>query len=317
MNDVDILRDVILNSDTLLIAIDFEGGDRFVLSEMGVSILDTRELRSLQTHNHSFQSPLIQNHHYRSKYWAKISPKDFHFGETKLVDAGELKAVLEATLHIDDSPKQKREIVLLGHGLASDLAVIKRLGVDLGDAPLIATLDTLRMVNSLSDRLKREGRLKCLRGLRNFSLGRVVEWFGLRGGAFHNAGNDANYALRVALLLVVADIETGERQSSEELNGLVDKLQFVATFEQGYAKHERGTRMDELLEECQQAHKRPKYGRHKNHLWYEKEGGYVEGNVGDSYDGNNAPLIELPKESIEFDGVGGWFVQPRTRLYIR
>ncbi|KAH6715088.1 hypothetical protein BKA61DRAFT_721797 [Leptodontidium sp. MPI-SDFR-AT-0119] len=119
---------------------------------------------------------------------------------------------------------QDRNIVLVGHGVPGDMAVLKDLGFDFQENRVVARLDTYLLARDLQmGHLSLENlliKLNCPCNLK-----------------FHNAGNDANCALRALLLLGVKAIEAlegieatslGAKASSRGTSNRADLLWWVA-----------------------------------------------------------------------------------------
>jgi hypothetical protein len=98
---------------------------------------------------------------------------------------------------------QNRSIILVGHGVSSDLAALKALGFDFQKILVIAKLDTyllardLQMGHLILKNLLMELNCPC-----NFK--------------FHNAGNDAKFTLRALLLLGIKAIGAAESNKTSE-----------------------------------------------------------------------------------------------------
>jgi hypothetical protein len=98
--------------------------------------------------------------------------------------------VILKLLHIPDEieglPQQSyRNIVLVGYGLRSDLLVLRKRGIMFES--IVAKLDTTYIAREVL-------------GM-NFKLQGLLKTLGCPNENIHNAGNDANFALRAFLLL--------------------------------------------------------------------------------------------------------------------
>ncbi|KAG4414305.1 hypothetical protein IFR04_012551 [Cadophora malorum] len=128
--------------DVIFIAIDFEYSHyspktgRIRLREVGISMLDTRDIR----HHNNHLKDVISTRHYRTV----TDTKSFLFGESIDVLQDELVLVLKGLFFLEDmSPKQTRNIILVGHGLSFEIKVLKGLGIDLNLASsVIEIFDT-------------------------------------------------------------------------------------------------------------------------------------------------------------------------------
>lgn len=182
--------------DVIFIAIDFEYSHyspktgRIRLREVGISMLDTRDIR----HHNNHLKDVISTRHYRTV----TDTKSFLFGESIDVLQDELVLVLKGLFFLEDmSPKQTRNIILVGHGLSFEIKVLKGLGIDLNLASsVIEIFDTEFLGYEVFGK-----DFKC-------SLSHVVQRTGILGGSFHNAGNDANFSLRAMFLLACHRYDT-------------------------------------------------------------------------------------------------------------
>ncbi|PVH75311.1 hypothetical protein DL98DRAFT_536712 [Cadophora sp. DSE1049] len=175
--------------DVIFIAIDFEYSHyspktgRIGLREVGISMLDTRDLR----YQNNYLKDVISTQHYRTV----TDTKSFLFGESIDVLQDELVLILKRLFYLEDgSPKQTRNLILVGHGLGFKIKAIKGAGIDLNLASsVIEIFDTEFLGYEVFGK-----DFKC-------SLSNVVQKTGILGGFYHNVGNDANFSLRAMFLL--------------------------------------------------------------------------------------------------------------------
>ena len=98
---------------------------------------------------------------------------------------------------------QNRSIILVGHGVSSDLAALKARGFDFEKNLVIAKLDTYLLARDLQ--------------MGYFTLKNLlIELNCPCNLKFHNAGNDANFALHALLLLGIKAIGTAESSETSE-----------------------------------------------------------------------------------------------------
>jgi hypothetical protein len=179
--------------DAVIISLDlepFKGGTPDI-SQMGISILDTRCLSlskstgSLLTRHFTIGGQKGGGH----KRFRREGMR-FYFGTSEYVADDKVNEVILKQFYIQDDIKGQgyRNIILVGHGLRSDLAVLRKRGIWVEDIPtIIAKFDTSYI---------------------------AIEVLGIKSGLFfllklldcphdnmHTAGNDANYALRALLVL--------------------------------------------------------------------------------------------------------------------
>ncbi|TVY12864.1 hypothetical protein LARI1_G009457 [Lachnellula arida] len=204
-------------SDILFIYIDFENGKQIksrvtengcigkIQAQAGVSIFDTRTLINSALPSSSQETPLpvgLKTYNIGlggSPSTKKLVDRRFLFGETKWIQLADLSA------SIDKLVDRTRNIVLVGHGFAADLHVLKALGFDL-ETSIIGILDTEAEARAVFGPPDERG------GLR---LGRVLARLKCSVGGCHVAGNDANFIL-CALLLLAAEAYSGSEDSLDE-----------------------------------------------------------------------------------------------------
>lgn len=201
-------------SDVLFICIDFENGKQIISrvidndcigkieAQAGVSIFDTRTLMNSPLPSPSQETPLpvgLQTYNISlggSPSTKKLVDRRFLFGETKWIQLADLSASIEKLVD------RTRNIVLVGHGFAADLHVLKALGFDL-ETSIAGFLDTEAEARAIFGPPDARG------GLR---LGRVLARLKCAVGGCHVAGNDANFTLQ-ALLLLAAEAYSGSEDS--------------------------------------------------------------------------------------------------------
>jgi hypothetical protein len=122
--------------------------------------------------------------------------RNFHFGTSEHVDRKDVDRVILKLLHIEDEnnvpqpPGQPRyhNIVLVGHGLRSDLLILRKRGIMFEEiSTIVAILDTTYIGKEVL-------------GM-SFQLQGLLQTLQCPTKNLHNAGNDANFALRALLLL--------------------------------------------------------------------------------------------------------------------
>jgi len=177
--------------DAIFIAIDFEyshyspKSGRIRLREVGISMFDTRNLH----HQAGHLNNAISTQHYRTV----TDTRKFIFGQTIDILQDELVTMLKRLLYIKNNPLGEiRDLILVGHGFGFEIKAMKGLGIDLTLAPsVIEIFDTEFLGYEVFGR-----DFRC-------SLSNVIKKIGILGESFHNAGNDANFALRAMLLLAI------------------------------------------------------------------------------------------------------------------
>jgi hypothetical protein len=205
--------------DAIFVAIDFEwgekqtttGGRKLHLREVGIAMLDTRDLRK-----NNVSKDVISTQHYRIVWDDKSYGNKFLFGESTNVTQAEAVTILKRLFYLDKGPSEEvRNIILVGHGVAWEVRVMLGLKIDLRKADdVIQIIDTNKLAVDVLGRTKR--------------LKDVVSDLGMSGANFHNAGNDANYSLRAMLLLSIY----GEDESKLEgaIKETVEMYRRIAQF---------------------------------------------------------------------------------------
>ncbi|PVH71926.1 hypothetical protein DL98DRAFT_520745 [Cadophora sp. DSE1049] len=182
-------RDVVLVSLDLEVNKDHPQRNRWnEISQIGMSFLDTRNFSRPYP-----ASPQLDTRHFivgGHKRLAHFRTK-FHFGDSQhIISQEDVNEAIRDLLHIPDesSPGKYRDVLLLGHGLSTDLAVCTRRGLVLEDiATVVGLLGTTYLAREVL-------------GM-TFKLVYLLRVLGLPFQEVHNAGNDANYALRALLVL--------------------------------------------------------------------------------------------------------------------
>ncbi|KAK2592909.1 hypothetical protein QQS21_009404 [Conoideocrella luteorostrata] len=127
--------------------------------------------------------------HVNRKY-VQGCPDMFQFGQTEVVDDWHLLGKLRDTIAMHATGE--RDVVLVGHGIQSDIAHLSKLGFNPSSIPrLIGTVDT----QSLHQVWKR--------GEQPRRLDAVLSDLCIRHSYLHNAGNDATYTLRALVTMAV------------------------------------------------------------------------------------------------------------------
>ncbi|CZR56760.1 uncharacterized protein PAC_06649 [Phialocephala subalpina] len=176
--------------EPIFVAIDFEAPDRVINNfsdnfrgenaQVGISILDTRELHSpsaVQTFNFIAGS---------AEYY-KASSQKFIWGTSEYIWPTK-EAMLE---RLNKTISRDRNIVLVGHGFGMDLQALHSLDFDL-ETSILGLFDTFDIARKLQ--------------MPRHSLGCLLEDLGccnVNRNRLHNAGNDANYTLQALLLLAL------------------------------------------------------------------------------------------------------------------
>ena len=138
-----------------------------------------------------------------SPYCRRAADK-FLFGRSESILISELKPWLEQTV-------SERDVVLVIHGAEQDLEVLKNLGIDLHAVFVVDTVKAAQYPLRLSYR---------------YSLEKLLEALGISFTNLHAAGNDAHFALRALLMIVVKDAES--QPSTPSITTLTKTLKAIA-----------------------------------------------------------------------------------------
>lgn len=183
------------NEPFLFVSIDLEYDSKRI-TQLGISVFDSQTLESA-----GLQSPeTISNEYPMSStlYATKVCRyqerrrKRSHFGEKYLLMSQELQPLLLRILTPTDEHGYPRDVVLVGHNIASDLTVIERvcgLNINRDITSVKAVLDTQCISQSI---LESRERLS----LKRLLIALDLEYIGL-----HNAAHDSRYTLRALLLM--------------------------------------------------------------------------------------------------------------------
>ncbi|KAF8848196.1 hypothetical protein BDZ45DRAFT_777235 [Acephala macrosclerotiorum] len=205
--------------DPVFVSLDTEGQ---LITEFGLSILDTRDLQNLVTTDDP--SSAISNHNFiLRKRWGR-DDKHFKFGTSKSLEPRWTRWILEKVLRtgsLDPTYIEPRNVVLVGHALAGDLQLLTwqpKGKFDILDFPDVPIVDTSHLGRTFYNQKSDPSSVK------------LANWLGIkrssRGFYNHNAGNDANMTLKVLLMLAVTscgeDVTDAQRKRMELLTKVVE-----------------------------------------------------------------------------------------------
>ncbi|XMA12859.1 hypothetical protein WAI453_005650 [Rhynchosporium graminicola] len=198
--------------DVILVSLDLEVNKNrpsidqwYAISQIGVSYFDTRCL---------LQPYPADHHHFATRHFIVGGQrrfdhirKKYHFGISEHISSQDhVNDVLRNILLIPDekTPGKFRDVILLAHGIASDLATCRKRILILADlANVVGLLDTTYLSMEVLGVY--------------FSLRSLLSLLGLPVKEMHNAGNDANYTLRALLLLCRYDLHPSLKKSVQTL----------------------------------------------------------------------------------------------------
>ncbi|KAE8451316.1 hypothetical protein EG329_004482 [Mollisiaceae sp. DMI_Dod_QoI] len=197
--------------DPLLVSIDCEfyetDPSKHTIREIGISILDTRYLKSLSQVSSStsaFQNAISTT--YNLTFECAINkvknPSKFLFTTSARVSKSELKDVLREFTEARNSIKQgkSRDVIIVGHDFAWDLQVLAHENFLV---PNVELLDTLKIAREILAN-RTDGGSTAI----DYTLRALLQGFHISHTArnLHNGGNDSHLTLRLLLMLAVESI---------------------------------------------------------------------------------------------------------------
>ncbi|KAF8854249.1 hypothetical protein BDZ45DRAFT_759460 [Acephala macrosclerotiorum] len=177
--------------DAVFVALDFENADGIVhagyglsghlKAQMGVCILDTR---LLSRSSPALQSPesVLKTYNFSTCHSYCGRNTNFIFGQTQMTHVNMF------ALNLENLIDRNRPIVLIGHAISNELAVLRSLKFDLKTG-VAGIFDTQAMMQ----------RIFCYPSIR---LSDLLQKFRMEFRGLHIAGNDANFTMRAFMLLM-------------------------------------------------------------------------------------------------------------------
>lgn len=191
--------------DACFLAIDCEAFEfaQNKITEIGVSVLDTRDLTGIEPGADAANwLAQIKTRHLRIKEYQKLvnkkfikgCPDKFNFGNSEFIYLNQIRNVLTEIFNnpagVDAPTFDKRKIVLVGHDVKSDIDYLKNINFSpYASGRIVGSMDTLKL--SGSSKSTTVGLERLLRGL------------GADPINLHNAGNDAAYTLQAIVMIAV------------------------------------------------------------------------------------------------------------------
>lgn len=187
--------------DVIIVALDLElrrytsrhskfNQSQLEITEIGVSMLDTRDLTHPNPTCHLVNKHFVVGTHNESERAAR----KLHFGTSERLEANaaNVNECIMSLLRIPDQNAVRnkfRDIVLVGHGISSDLAAMRRSGIVFEDIKtVVSILDTTHIAKKVLGS--------------GFRLSALLDILGIPNSHLHSAGNDANFCLKALLLLI-------------------------------------------------------------------------------------------------------------------
>ncbi|KAL5360182.1 hypothetical protein BJX96DRAFT_175051 [Aspergillus floccosus] len=180
--------------DAVIVAIDFEGTQHILADkslnlgvQVGLAILDTRELTSSSTNNcistYNFAAGSATRH--------EKAGRQFLFGKSVHIALEDLRTAIEVCM------PQYRNIILVGHDVNNELIALRDLHFDFEQFPM-DVIDTQWVAKEVG-------------GFPSLQLRRMLQELEWPYGRLHCAGNDVHFTLR-ALLLLAARACAGKKK---------------------------------------------------------------------------------------------------------
>lgn len=195
------------------------------VTEIGISILDTQELRGRHPGLHGTKwMNKIRSHHlrvseyrfHRNKDFCSGCPNNFNYGNSEFVESAKLgKRIDDFFLPpydgrtVDRSPKaEKRNLIYLGHNTKQDLEQLAAVGSEIFSKILFngtrATFEEVLDTALLYQGLRNDAQLTSLENM----MAGLNTWT----RDLHNGGNDARYTM-MALVMIALDA-AGEHEAA-------------------------------------------------------------------------------------------------------
>lgn len=245
--------------EPIFITIDIESNEEChsQVTEVGVSILDTRDLVGLAPGENGVDwAACIRSRHLRVREFGHVKnskfisgcPDRFEFGESEWVALSDLLRSVETCFEPPYSGQQveadsedgeqggipvvRRNLILVGHGIKTDIQYMRDLGTtifnDTAAAPkILETIDTAELFRIW----KRETQPR--------SLGAVLAEFGRPAWNLHNAGNDARYTMEVLVRIALGAREEMKQPVLPEITE-TESTANVKEIDQSYVKPPTG-----------------------------------------------------------------------------
>ena len=193
-----------LDQHVVFVAVDTEFRDDN-MTEIGFAALDTASIESMHPGwRGTAWFPLIASSHFVVDEAEVLRSarlyREYNFGTSRYVKTADLRRYIRAKF--EEWQRADRCVVLVGQGLKFDLVMAQvNLGID---------LTTLPAVTGLMDTDEMRWQLPGAEVLSGGGLRKLYQSLSRRTGhSFHNAGNDAVYALRATILLAATQAIDG------------------------------------------------------------------------------------------------------------
>jgi hypothetical protein len=209
------------------------------IKELGIATFSTQDLNPTTPFSPSPTAKFIETHQYSTSHssWKfeesyDSDVTDFQecvFQQTTKVSQTNIPALITCALRIPNpAPSRRlfRVIILVGHGIKSDLRILAKLGIDIYQiAPILAIVDTDVMSRDILGS-------SYPAPLMNFNLGDLLRELNCpyRDSELGNAGNYATYTLHAMIMLIIKNSAGWWAQGSVNLERM-EVLQQVTEWE--------------------------------------------------------------------------------------
>jgi hypothetical protein len=204
----------------IFVCVDVEAWERNndVITEIGVSFLDTQDIAAVQPGQDGENwARKINTQHFRIDEYAHHvnhqfvlgCPDKFEFGKSEFISVKDAAKVVAACFQLaswHQTSLEPRNLILVGHDIAHDIAYLRKIGFDVMTLPnLYDRIDT----SVLHKAWKRNAQPR--------SLSSMLLDLGMTAWNLHNAGNDAHYTMQC--MLGISFRETSAQVGPSEVIG--------------------------------------------------------------------------------------------------
>ena len=224
----------------VLVSVDCEAYEfaQQCITEIGISTLDTRDIIGVEPgpEGENWTCKITSRHfrtkehkNKRNKRHVQDCPDNFSFGQSEWISQRDAAEVLRQCFRqhstaTDTGSSNPCKVIFIGHNAAADEIYLAQLGFDLSKEA-VDVIDSEVMAMAVFREKFRS------------SLGKLLLRYGFNGQHFHNAGNDANYTLQLAILMALKEFRskktTAEWQVEQDMRveGAIEKAKGKAVEE--------------------------------------------------------------------------------------
>lgn len=195
----------------VLVSVDCEAYEfaQECITEIGISILDTRDIIGVEPgpEGENWTCKITSRHfrtkehkNKRNKRHVQDCPDNFSFGQSEWISQRDAAKVLKQCFRqhstaTDTGSSNPCKVIFIGHNAAADEKYFAQLDFDLSEEA-VDVIDSEIMAMAVFRENFRS------------SLGKLLLRYGFNGEHFHNAGNDANYTLQLAILMALKEFHS-------------------------------------------------------------------------------------------------------------